>query len=62
MNVQEVLENYNVYKLRISITSSEIQEIQAEIYDTLYLPVLDLFLDCILLVLVLLFLFFVYSF
>lgn len=33
MNVQEVLENYNVYKLRISITSSEIQEIQAEIYD-----------------------------
>ena len=26
MNVQEVLENYNVYKLRISITSSEIQE------------------------------------
>ena len=33
MNVQEVLENYNVYKLRISITSREIQEIQAEIYD-----------------------------
>ena len=33
MNIQEVLENYNVYKLRISITSSEIQEIQADIYD-----------------------------
>jgi hypothetical protein len=33
MNVQEVLENYNVYKLRISITNSEIKEIQAEIYD-----------------------------
>lgn len=33
MNVQEVLENYNVYKLRISITEKEIQELKSEIYD-----------------------------
>ena len=33
MNVQEVLENYNVYKLRISITEREIQEIKSESYD-----------------------------
>ncbi len=33
MNVQEVLENYNTYKARISITESEIQELENEIVD-----------------------------
>ena len=33
MNVQEVLENYNTYKARISITESEIQELENEIID-----------------------------
>lgn len=33
MNVQEVLENYNVYKLRISIIEKEIQELKSEMYD-----------------------------
>lgn len=33
MNVQEVLENYNTYKARISITESEIQELEIEIID-----------------------------
>lgn len=33
MNVQEVLENYNTYKVRISITESEIQELENEIVD-----------------------------
>lgn len=33
MNVQEVLENYNTYKARISITKSEIQELENEIVD-----------------------------
>lgn len=33
MNVQEVLENYNTYKARISITEAEIQELENEIVD-----------------------------
>ena len=33
MNVQEVLENYNTYKARISITEAEIQELENEIID-----------------------------
>ena len=33
MNVQEVLENYNTYKARISITELEIQELENEIVD-----------------------------
>lgn len=33
MNVQEVLENYNTYKARISITEAEIQDLENEIVD-----------------------------
>lgn len=33
MKVQEVLENYNVYKVRISITEAEIEEIKNEVID-----------------------------
>lgn len=33
MNVQEVLENYNTYKARISIMEAEIQELENEIID-----------------------------
>ena len=33
MKVQEVLENYNVYKVRISITEAEIEEIKNDIID-----------------------------
>ena len=33
MNVQEVLEKYNTYKARISITEAEIQELENEIVD-----------------------------
>lgn len=33
MNVREVLEKYNVYKLRISITEKEIRELETELYD-----------------------------
>lgn len=33
MNVQEVLENYNTYKARISITEVEIQELENEVID-----------------------------
>ena len=33
MNVQEVLENYNTYKARISITEAEIQKLENEIID-----------------------------
>lgn len=33
MNVQEVLENYNTYKARISIMEAEIEELQNEIID-----------------------------
>lgn len=33
MNVQEVLENYNTYKFRISKTEAEIQEIKDEIVE-----------------------------
>ncbi len=33
MKVQEVLENYNVYKVRISITEAEIEDIKNEIID-----------------------------
>jgi len=33
MKVQEVLENYNVYKVRISITEAEIEEIKKEVID-----------------------------
>lgn len=33
MKVQEVLENYNVYKVRISITEAEIEEIKNNIID-----------------------------
>lgn len=33
INVQDVLENYNTYKFRISVTKSEIQELKDEIAD-----------------------------
>lgn len=33
INVQEVLENYNTYKARISITEAEIEELENEIVD-----------------------------
>lgn len=33
MNIQEVLENYNTYKFRISVTEAEIQELNDEIID-----------------------------
>lgn len=33
MNVQEVLEKYNVYKVRISIAERDIQELKREMYD-----------------------------
>jgi len=33
MKVQEVLENYNVYKVRISITEAEIEEIKNKVID-----------------------------
>ena len=33
MNVQEVLENYNTYKARISIMEAEIQELENQIID-----------------------------
>lgn len=33
MNVQEVLENYNTYKARISIMEAEIEELKNEIID-----------------------------
>lgn len=33
MNIQEVLENYNTYKFRISATEAEIQELNDEIID-----------------------------
>ena len=33
MDIQEVLENYNIYKARISITEAEIQELENEIVD-----------------------------
>ena len=33
MNIQEVLENYNTYKFRISVAEAKIQEIEDEIVD-----------------------------
>lgn len=33
MNVQDVLENYNVYKVRISVAEAEIEEAKNEIVD-----------------------------
>lgn len=33
MNIQEILENYNTYKFRISIAEAEIQELEDEIID-----------------------------
>ena len=33
MNIQEVLENYNTYKARISIIEAEIQDLENEIID-----------------------------
>lgn len=33
MKIQEVLENYNVYKARISIAESDIQDLKNEMYD-----------------------------
>lgn len=33
MNIQEVLENYNTYKFRISVAEAKIQELEDEVID-----------------------------